>query len=388
MKQKLRIRGLVKTARYVQDRIDSGISDAEITEVNRYVKATLEQVTAICAKHNTTPDRLPSPSFKAFIFLNSLNGDTISWATNRPNGNSKRIGGVVTTAKATSIELTRCALHNGDISQLKATVAQGLRAIQRRWENQSIASGTLPLPSRQAYRFLQLLADPYNLNITLDFVRRCVVLLPKEISRPVDVTVALMRSLWRRQTCADRLVLRAHIGFIHAPEKVIESLLIDSCGTATKASRELLERYSESQEFKAIAALAEDTRPSDSSTVDGQHHSLDESFQRINRAHFLGKMEKPNLEWTKRETIRTFGHYNAGTDRVTVSISLDRSDVPQYVVDHVMYHELLHRLHGATWKNGRRNVHTAAFRVDERKFKRHSDATDHLKAIAHRARRH
>jgi len=51
-----------------------------------------------------------------------------------------------------------------------------------------------------------------------------------------------------------------------------------------------------------------------------------------------------------------------------LSITLDAPDVPEVVVDFVMYHELLHKLLGVTVTNGRCNVHTPEFRAAERRF--------------------
>jgi hypothetical protein len=50
----------------------------------------------------------------------------------------------------------------------------------------------------------------------------------------------------------------------------------------------------------------------------------------------------------------------------------------------VVYHELLHKKHGATWQNGRQAVHTSSFREDERHFAEHEAAQEALKQLAKR----
>ena len=77
-----------------------------------------------------------------------------------------------------------------------------------------------------------------------------------------------------------------------------------------------------------------------------------------------------------------FGHYRQHRDTVMLSVSLDTEGVPAHVVDFVMYHELLHKRHGAILVNGRRLVHTPAFRADERLFVRYEDAERYLDAVA------
>jgi hypothetical protein len=67
-----------------------------------------------------------------------------------------------------------------------------------------------------------------------------------------------------------------------------------------------------------------------------------------------------------------------------VSATLDAREVPVYVLDFVVYHELLHKKHGATWQNGRQMVHTPAFRADERSFVQYAAAEATLKGLTRR----
>jgi hypothetical protein len=62
------------------------------------------------------------------------------------------------------------------------------------------------------------------------------------------------------------------------------------------------------------------------------------------------------------------GHYNARTDAVMISRTLDDPRVPPFVLDYVMYHELLHKQLGTRMANGRRQAHFAEFRTAEKQF--------------------
>jgi len=68
-------------------------------------------------------------------------------------------------------------------------------------------------------------------------------------------------------------------------------------------------------------------------------------------------------------TARKFGHYEPVRDTVMLSMSLDDPAVPDQVVDYVIYHELLHKSHGAKLTNGRRMARASAFRKEEQSFK-------------------
>lgn len=93
------------------------------------------------------------------------------------------------------------------------------------------------------------------------------------------------------------------------------------------------------------------------------HPVLEASFQRINDSFFAGMMDMPNL--VVSEGLRTLGHYDYGTDTVSITRHvLDQQDC----LDYVMYHELLHKKHKFRTLNGRHMHHTSEFRRQEKAF--------------------
>src|SRR5215468_726094 len=104
------------------------------------------------------------------------------------------------------------------------------------------------------------------------------------------------------------------------------------------------------------------------STPRGKVYDLDELFSRLNRRHFDDQLEKPVLTWSKRRAKRILGHHDSVHDTITISRTLDSRDVPEWFVEYILYHEMLHIKHPARLQNGRRYYHTNAFRADERKF--------------------
>jgi predicted metal-dependent hydrolase len=106
----------------------------------------------------------------------------------------------------------------------------------------------------------------------------------------------------------------------------------------------------------------------------------------VNAVYFEGRMPKPALVWNRTLTARKFGHYQPVRDTVMVSVSLDDPKVPAYVVDFVMYHELLHKKHGVTTLNGRRLAHSPEFRADERRYAEYREAERLLNELALRQR--
>ena len=104
------------------------------------------------------------------------------------------------------------------------------------------------------------------------------------------------------------------------------------------------------------------------STDKGQFFDLAEIFDDLNRRYFRDLLEKPVLTWSARKTYRILGHHDATHQTIVVSRSLDAKGVPLYVVEYIVFHEMLHIHHPTVHHNGRRYNHTAAFRRDEEKF--------------------
>ena len=83
---------------------------------------------------------------------------------------------------------------------------------------------------------------------------------------------------------------------------------------------------------------------------------LDEIFVRVSQTYFGGKIARPKLAWSARGAKYTMGKYNYTTDTLTINRRLNRADTPEYVLEFVMYHELLHKALGYSVVNNRRRV--------------------------------
>lgn len=103
-------------------------------------------------------------------------------------------------------------------------------------------------------------------------------------------------------------------------------------------------------------------------TSKGSTYDLDEIFAAVNRQYFNNSIPKPALTWSAKKTYRILGHHDATHEHVAISRSLDAADVPRYVVEYVVFHEMLHIAHPTRHINGRRYNHTTAFKRDEAKF--------------------
>ena len=109
-------------------------------------------------------------------------------------------------------------------------------------------------------------------------------------------------------------------------------------------------------------------------THKGQVYNLDKIFDSLNYAYFGGSIPKPTLTWSARKTYRILGHHDATHKTIVISKSLDSVTVPKFIVEYIVFHEMLHIYHPAKVINGRRYHHTPAFRRNERRFAHYEEA--------------
>lgn len=119
----------------------------------------------------------------------------------------------------------------------------------------------------------------------------------------------------------------------------------------------------------------------------GSVYDLDQIFDSLNTKYFAGKLKKPVLSWSARKTYRILGHHDSTHDTIVISRSLDSEDAPRYVIEYVMFHEMLHVHHPTVHHNGRRYNHTPAFRRDEEKFSHYQQAERWIEQNVRRLKR-
>ena len=114
----------------------------------------------------------------------------------------------------------------------------------------------------------------------------------------------------------------------------------------------------------------------------GKYQSLEESFERVNAEYFRSQLELPELCWSPARARRILGSYQERADRVIISRMFDVPDVPQFVLDYLMYHELLHKFLGIGRRDsGKRCLHGRDFKRLERGFRFYRQAQAFLKRM-------
>src|SRR5262249_45433112 len=114
------------------------------------------------------------------------------------------------------------------------------------------------------------------------------------------------------------------------------------------------------------------------------HYDLASLFSGLNERYFNGALERPVLSWSPKPTRRVLGHHDHVHSAIIISRSLDNPAIPQFVVEYVLYHEMLHVQHPPRVVSGRTIYHGRAFRDAERRFERFDEALKWMPKLAAR----
>ena len=186
----------------------------------------------------------------------------------------------------------------------------------------------------------------------------------------------------------NRLLIRVSDLLTDAPEEVLHSLALILLAKIYRRSVD--DRYhslyrafildSEMQQRARTARTIRGRGPRPA-VAKGRWQNLELNFDRVNSEYFGGKLERPRLAWSTTRSRRILGRYDATHHTVFISLLFDSPMVPDFVLDYILYHELLHIQHPSRARDCRFINHTSEFRTDERKFKSYKKATQWIRKI-------
>jgi len=306
-----------------------------------------------------------------------------------------RLVNLVTLAWRVSLRLERLTRHAADdpatgdaLQRLQAEIAGHAARVEELCRGHGATPAALPERSRRVHAWFRFLADPARLAAHVEAVRRGNASLREVLpGRGVRVELAGSASLWRWRREGDGEVLAVSEGFVEADDDTWRLLAAAATRPRDLASRAAVRTFTDGAAYReVVAALDALARPATSATR-GVVHDLDVRFDAVNSTYFDGKLPRPTLTWGRAPTVHRFGSYEPVRDRVVISRSLDHPDVPERVVDYLLFHELLHKHLGTEDRGLRRGVHTAAFHAAEARFEGLADMERFLSELGAKVRR-
>ena len=113
----------------------------------------------------------------------------------------------------------------------------------------------------------------------------------------------------------------------------------------------------------------------------GHFYDLDTIFEGLNARFFHGLLARPQMSWSQTKTRRILGHYDPAHNAIIISTIFDHPGLPAYVLEYIVYHEMLHLKHPVRLRGSRRCVHSAEFQAEEKLFPHMAEANAFLKRM-------
>jgi hypothetical protein len=386
LKQVVRIQGLVKLADQVRVEIGRGMSGARKQQFQQHVSDATRRIEEILRHRNAREADLAAPSRRAYRFLKDIQwGQVQEQAAGAAAPPAPlRWTGLAPFAQRMMARLAR-PVPEAELAEIAGAIEQMSRRIERSIEQTGVGPEQMTAPTRQWRAWFAWLAERENLEAYITAASRARAAFEpaaRAAGRRETIIIEFrpMQHLYKMQTRAGRATIQMPTPMVRFEGAALEAMtgLIfrrDKAAKRTIVEEMRGEAYQDvASELEALGGVVERTL--------GAFHDLAESFNRVNQRYFGGAMQKPRLTWSRSFTGRKFGHYDHLKDWVMVSSTLDQAQVPAFVVDYLMFHELLHKKHGVRWVNGRGYAHTREFYAEEQRFDRYEEADAWLPKLA------
>jgi len=278
--------------------------------------------------------------------------------------------------------------NNAQIQQLMQILVKAVTKVEKTCFERQATPGNLTSLSRKVYAWMKFLTNEHNLQIHLHStyltrkIARQILLTHEGSLVEVMIEFTNLAGLYKANRVNNNASLTVNEGFIHASEEVLQALVKSAFCGKYQHSTQLIRSFASSQEYSNVLMELDLIADVIAENPQGTCYNLNELFEKINQEYFTGSLTKPRLVWSQMKTYCKFGHYEPARDRIVMSLTLDDANIPEFVIEFVLYHELLHKLHGTKWVNGRSRVHTREFRTYECQFKLYKEAEGWLEKLA------
>jgi hypothetical protein len=186
------------------------------------------------------------------------------------------------------------------------------------------------------------------------------------------------RTMITARTAGGALEVRVHHMFLDA-DLFTQNALGRYLRYGDRAANTAIGSYIEANQQRIRPTTTRRTR---GLRTQGRKHDLQAIFGRLNDTYFQGMVDA-SVSWGRRTRAREnapqrtsikLGTYCADRKLIRIHPTLDRSWVPRYFVEYVLFHEMLHHMMPMPIRAGRRELHPPQFREREQHFRHYGRA--------------
>ncbi|MEI7988876.1 MAG: hypothetical protein WCI88_07530 [Chloroflexota bacterium] len=299
----------------------------------------------------------------------------------------------------TKLDTYKISKNYPDLLQMHQDILSLIKCTEQICQEHDLSPSRLPDPSKLAYGWLRFLStEKKNGDLNLEYHLKSLALAYHYLSKAQNeqkisslrkklsfhLTFYNTPALFRARQQGMDFFVTFHEGFIHAPPEVIESLVLVVSGNDTATHKAKFRTYALTKAFSENNQVLKFLDNHDNKTAMGRHYNLENIFDRVNHEYFDNMFTQPRLEWSRTHSKRNLGAYRPDSNSLIFSKILDNPKVPEFVLEFVMYHELLHKQMGIKIVNGRSYSHTKKFRSAERQFLRYDEVEKVLRSLVHK----
>ncbi|MFH0924461.1 MAG: SprT-like domain-containing protein [bacterium] len=209
--------------------------------------------------------------------------------------------------------------------------------------------------------------------------------LSKLLNKQVTVTFTENRRIIMRvrHISKDRINLRIHKIFLQADVKIIQAIA-NFVEKKEASSVKYIKLFFKEQShlLKETSTFKKGRKTYDNSRLkaQGNFYNLKEIYDYLNKFYFNQQLDIPVI-WSKRtnkprqRSIR-LGSFYPNDNLIRIHPKLDNENIPYYVVESIVYHEMVH---GYLNKNGYNLNHTRDFKTVEKKYQYFKQANQWIK---------
>ncbi|MFH0845168.1 MAG: hypothetical protein V1930_06795 [Pseudomonadota bacterium] len=189
------------------------------------------------------------------------------------------------------------------------------------------------------------------------------------LDKPLSLVITDNRcSMISVKRTKETYLVRLHHMFLSADESVLGSLSEYISGKS-KGPDPMISAFIRKNKDKIRKSLAHQYPRARKLLLRGRYFDLQMLYERLNKVYFKGNMDCAITWGYRKRSFRQksvrLGSYSPRTNIIRINPVLDRDFVPQYVINDVIYHEMLHADLGTERDRGRRLYHHKTFKEKE-----------------------